>query len=214
MTSEDTSAEAVAGPVELPSDSAHLGTDLQYKLRHQLNSASGWLFAIAGVTGINALLYVSQSDIRMLFGLISTQLLMVILGSGGPVGQTVALVGTFAIAAVFALFGVLTRKGTMWALWAGTIVYALDLLVLLGILGTRDVLGPALHAVAMVILGKAIWTVRQLQAGRDVRVPAIDGPDPAEKFTWRGVGRAALFALGLSALVTVVTFVAIWFVTR
>ena len=155
MTSEDTSAEAVAGPVELPSDSAHLGTDLQYKLRHQLNSASGWLFAIAGVTGINALLYVSQSDIRMLFGLISTQLLMVILGSGGPVGQTVALVGTFAIAAVFALFGVLTRKGTMWALWAGTIVYALDLLVLLGILGTRDVLGPALHAVAMVILGKA-----------------------------------------------------------
>lgn len=130
------------------------------RLIRTVQSAANWFFAIAALSLINTVLGFTSVNVSFVVGLGITQ---IIDGFTAAMGGSMAMVGLVAdLVAIgaFALFGVMARNRQQWAFVSGLILYALDAVVVLGLIllitgsgdtsGIRSVLiGLAFHAYAL-----------------------------------------------------------------
>lgn len=96
------------------------------KLARQMRVAAGWLWAYAGLTVVNLVLGAIHAPIRMIVGLISVELVVVI----GRQLPMVAHVFSYLVAAlaigIVALVAFFTQRFAVWAFWTGIAVLVLD----------------------------------------------------------------------------------------
>ena len=95
-----------------------------------LHRGASWLFWIAGLSVVNAVIFMSGSDWIFLGGLGITYIAAIV---GVKLGSTqVALVAAFVTiwaTAFFACLGYFARKGQQWAFITGMVLYVVDMLL-------------------------------------------------------------------------------------
>lgn len=156
-----TSAEAESAP--LPP----LPTSLDRDVR--IRRGAGWLVWIAGLTAVNIVLVVAQSDHTFAAGIFLSQGIAVI---GASIASEAGMPAIGYVAAALALGPALgsllayfpARRGNVWALGIALALYALDTLLLLGLMaaaGEADIIGLGIHALAVYQLFSAWRAARE-----------------------------------------------------
>lgn len=110
-----------------------------------------WCFWIAGLTLINPTVSIRGGEISFGLGLTFTKIAEALVhGTGGPAHYAPVLVNLL-FAAVLVTFGILGSNGRTWAIVAGTVIYALDGLLLVGMVATGRVPGGYLAFIIYVV---------------------------------------------------------------
>jgi len=141
-------------------------------LKSQVESGANWFLWIAGLSLVNSFLILANIEWGFFFGLGITQLIDAIALEVGGDSNTIAKIVAFAFdviaASVFALFGLLSKKGRCWAFVVGMILYVLDAMLFLL---AKDFFGLAFHGFALycIINGyKASRALRDRTEGRSM----------------------------------------------
>lgn len=138
------------------------------QLEAKLRVGANWFFWIAALSTVNAFMILSEANRHFLVGLGITELvngIAVAVAKQAPnaatIATAVAVVMTFMIAGVVALFGLGARKRMSWVFILGMTLYALDglLFVLFG-----DWLSIAFHVVALLGIFRGLSACRELHA--------------------------------------------------
>lgn len=131
--------------------------------------AAGWLWAYAALTIVNLVRGAIQAPIRMIVGLISVELVVVI-GRQLPavllVLSYVVAVGLIGFVALVAFFA---QRCAVWAFWVGSAVLVLDAVVTYFFTTLAGVVPFLFHAVAVWFL------VLGLTAARRHRIRRVAG---------------------------------------
>ena len=106
------------------------------------------MYLVVALTVVGAALSLASHDPGVIIGLGLT---------GWTAGISPAAWVALALAAGFALLGLLAQRGRLWAFAVGTAVYALDGLI---VLAAQDWVAVAIHTAVLVMM------VRGLEAGR------------------------------------------------
>jgi hypothetical protein len=122
---------------------------------------ASWFYWIAGLSGINAVMALTGTPIRFVFGLGITDLFGAVGSGAGGAGQAVGFVLALASAGLFVLLGMFAMKGHLWAFIVGIVLFGLDALVL--VLFQRW-LGVAFHAYVLFRLFSGMMAMRELKA--------------------------------------------------
>lgn len=102
---------------------------------------ANWCFWIAGLTIVSPTISFRGGEISFGLGLTFTKIAEVLVqGVPGPVRYAPVLVN-FILAAIFVTCGMLGSNGRTWAIGAGTVLYALDGLVVVGMVATARIPG-------------------------------------------------------------------------
>lgn len=101
------------------------------ELVNRMQSGASWFFWIAALSIVNSIAAVSNSNFQFVVGLGITQIIDGIVAEAGTAGKAVGFVIDLMAAGIFALFGVLARKGNAACFIIGMILYGLDALILL-----------------------------------------------------------------------------------
>ena len=113
-----------------------------------LGQGAGAIYLVAALTLVGAALSLASHDPGVIIGLGLTRWTVGVAPSGWM---------ALALAAGFALLGLLDKRGRLWGLAVGAAVYALDGLI---VLAAHDWVAVAIHTVVLVMM------VRGLEAGR------------------------------------------------
>lgn len=208
--SNEATGEAVAAAREdEPVDDAatEAAVAMKFAMRRQLNATAGWLFGIAAFTAANAFLWLTQSNVRMVVGLISTRLFIRFTGTS-PVGEAAETAAVLAAAGVFVVLGLFARQGKTWAIWTGVGIYGADLAVYLAVLGTSNVISLGIRAVALVALVRGGLAIKALREGR-IPAASLMESAPSQQLSWKRLGLIALATVGGFVLMIVGLVVAI-----
>lgn len=104
--------------------------------RAQMQSGARWFYWIAGLSLINSIVALTNSNFGFLAGLGITQFISgLALGmseSFGTAVTAIALILDVTVAAFFVFLGFFAYKGHTWAFVIGFVIYALDGLIFLG----------------------------------------------------------------------------------
>ena len=119
-------------------------------LKNQVERGANWFFWIAGLSLVNSALFLANIEWGFFFGLGITQVIDAIALEVGDDASYIARIVAFAFdviaASVFALFGLLSKKGRCWAFVVGMILYVLDAMLFLVV---KDFFGIAFHIFAL-----------------------------------------------------------------
>jgi hypothetical protein len=103
--------------------------------RQQMQSGARWFYWIAGLSLVNSIAALSNSNWSFLAGLGITQFISgFALGLSEDLGGAVTVIAMILdvfVAAFFVLLGVFATKGHTWAFILGLVIYALDGLIFL-----------------------------------------------------------------------------------
>ena len=132
-------------------------------------SGANWFFWIAGLSVVNSVIQLLQSEWGFIVGLGITQVFDAIalaaseeLGStGAMVVKAIALGLDLLAAGFFALFGWLARRRMAWAFVVGMVIYALDGALFIF---AQDWLGLGFHGFALFCIFGGYSAVRRLNA--------------------------------------------------
>lgn len=135
-------------------------TEMGYRLQRQVKSGADWFFWIVGLSIINSLALALGGKWSFLIGLGSTQFVDGFINAlavefGPPIQTIIRILGlviSVIIAGVFALFGLLARKGHKWSFIVGMMLYALDGIIFL-LVGDLASLGFHLFALFWISVG-------------------------------------------------------------
>ena len=160
----DTSALGVPAQQPETSQSQEAG-----KLLRAMGSGANWFYWIAGLSLLNSVIQMFDSDRSFVVGLGITQVFDAIASlaakEAGPGAGTVLRGIAFAldvcVAGVFALFGWQAGKRRRWAFLLGMILYFLDALIFLL---ASDWLSLGFHAFALVGIWAGFSSLRKLEA--------------------------------------------------
>lgn len=149
------------------------------KLVNQHRGGANWFFWIAGLSLVNSIVILVGGGWSFVVGLGITQVFDAVAaaaveeGMAGASGTVLGIVFLLdlAVAGVFVLFGVLARKGYVWAFVVGMVLYGLDGLLFLLV---QDWLSIAFHAFALVGLFGGLSAWKKLQAMEPAKDPAFD----------------------------------------
>ena len=139
------------------------------KLLQAMGSGANWFYWIAGLSLLNSVIQMFDSDRSFVVGLGITQVLDAVaslaakeVGSGaGTVLRAIAFALDLCVAGVFALFGWQAGKRRRWAFLAGMVLYVLDALIFLAV---GDWLSLGFHAFALVGIWAGFSSLRKLEA--------------------------------------------------
>ncbi|MHC4641204.1 MAG: TMEM199/VMA12 family protein [Planctomycetota bacterium] len=141
-------------------------------LKSQVESGANWFLWIAGLSLVNSFLILANIEWGFFFGLGITQVIDAIALEVGGDGNYIARIVAFAFdviaASIFALFGLLSKKGRCWAFVVGMVLYVLDAMLFLV---AKDFFGLAFHGFAFycIINGyKSSRMLRDRTEGRSV----------------------------------------------
>jgi hypothetical protein len=141
------------------------------KLETAFKAGANWFFWIAGLSLVNSIIAATGKQWGFVVGLGTTQLVDAIAKSMGK-GAGVSLIGLafdILVLAVVCLFGVLCRRGFVWAFVLGMILYALDALIFLGV---GDWFGLVFHGLVLFFLFGGLSALRKLKA-LPAEIPAV-----------------------------------------
>ncbi len=117
-------------------------------VRRMKNGANNFYW-IAALSALNSLLIEFGGDTYFVVGLASTLIVDSIaveisksMGDGSLIVKLVGVVISFAIAGLFALFGLFANRGKRWAFITGFVLYILDTLIMLAF---QDWMGLIFH---------------------------------------------------------------------
>ena len=138
------------------------------QLQTKLRTGANWFYWIAGLSVVNSLILLADGDRQFVVGLGITQVVNAIsleVGKQNPeaalICKIVAGVFTCIAAAVFALFGMGSRRRLTWVFIGGMLLYTLDgLLLLLG----PDLFSFGFHIFALFGIFGGFSACRQLNA--------------------------------------------------
>ena len=135
------SFDSAPPPVQTPVGSPIPANDPQIivaALIRRMKGGAANFYWIAGLSAINTVLAVVQSDTRFVIGLAVTQFvdaLAFLLGQDAPESRSIllgiAVVIDLVILGIFVLFGYFASQGRSWAFLIGMILYAVDALLML-----------------------------------------------------------------------------------
>jgi len=108
------------------------------------------IYLVVTLTGVGAALSLASHDPGVIIGLGLT---------GWTAGIAPAAWAALALAAGFALLGLLAQRGRLWAFAAGTAVYALDGLI---VLAAHDWVAVAIHTAVLVRMVGGLEAARRL----------------------------------------------------
>jgi len=108
------------------------------------------IYLVVTLTGVGAALSLASHDPGVIIGLGLT---------GWTAGIAPAAWVALALAAGFALLGLLAQRGRLWAFAAGTAVYALDGLI---VLAAHDWVAVAIHTAVLVMMVRGLEAARRL----------------------------------------------------
>jgi hypothetical protein len=139
------------------------------KLLQALRSGANWFYWIAGLSLLNSVIQMFDSDRSFVVGLGITQVFDAVasagakdLGSqGGTILRGIAFALDLCVAGVFALFGWQAGKRRRWAFLVGMFLYFLDALIFLLV---QDWLSLGFHAFALVGIWAGFSSLRKLEA--------------------------------------------------
>ncbi len=140
----------------------------KYNLERQLKGSANWFYWIAGLSVINWVAGAFDIGFSFVIGLGATQVidgigdsLIAELGSGSAMTiSVIALLGTLAVAGIYALFGYFGGKRSSWAFWVGSILYFMDALLFLWV---GDYLPIIFHAWALFSLLRGPGIIKKLR---------------------------------------------------
>jgi|ERR1700674_2730373 len=125
----------------------------------KIKRSASWFDWIAIFSVVNAVISLANGNWHFVLGLGITEVITALSGAGQ--GRVIGLVITVIVAAFFWGMGYLTKKGQMWALILGMVLYVLDA----GILALgHDWLSVAFHAYALFMLSRAFSAINELEA--------------------------------------------------
>jgi hypothetical protein len=121
-----------------------------------------WFYWIAGLSMINSIIQISGGQWRFIFGLGIVDLAEAVVQAAnlGLGGHIFAFMFALTAAAVFCLFGYLSRLKMRWPFYVGMTLYTLDALLLL-LLG--DYLSAAVHGFVLYQMFNAVRAIKSLQ---------------------------------------------------
>lgn len=180
-------------------DGAALTPDCTQSINQQTKGAASWLFFVAGATVINAVLWYAGQNMRLLLGLVTTDALMYFMSESGVLGASISTTAIVAGALLFTWLGWQVRQGRMWAIVVAMVVYALDTIVLLVLLGFSDILGLVFHAFVILALFGARRGIVKVAKGGAVPVAAVAARESVSGT--RVIGLVLLTLAGMTALV-------------
>jgi len=128
-------AEAAAPPAASPQPAAAPEADPLLAAAARMSSSASWFFFIGGLSIVNTLIALFKNDTSFVVAPMITSILNAVAQDAPGGVKAILLVVSLAIAGLFLLFGVLSRQGRMGAYVTGTVIYALDTLLLLIDLG-------------------------------------------------------------------------------
>jgi hypothetical protein len=114
-----------------------------------VRNGSNWLFFIAAFSLINYFVYLFDGNINFIIGLGITQIFAYSTKASGQTLNMLAIIITSILGAIFAVCGIFSRKGKVWAFVVGIIVYAPDTLLFLIV---YDWLSIIFHGIALYFL--------------------------------------------------------------
>ncbi len=140
----------------------------RYNLERQLKSSAGWFYWIAALSLINWIASAFNIGYSFVIGLGATQLIDGItdvlieqIGSGSAmILSVIGLLGTLAVAGLYALFGYFGSKRASWAFVIGSILYFLDALIFVW---AADYLPLIFHAWALFSLVRGPGFIKKLR---------------------------------------------------
>jgi hypothetical protein len=136
------------------------------ELASQINSGANWFFWIAGLSLVNSAIIFFDGDLSFAIGLGITQIfdgiakVAVEQGTAGWI-KVAALVLDLVVIGIFIGFGFLGRARHVWAFILGIALFALDSIIFLL---AFDILGIAIHAVALFFIVRGMLSARTLNA--------------------------------------------------
>lgn len=139
----------VSESLPLATDSGERGDAEILILKSQVESGSNWFLWIAGLSLVNSVLFLANAEWSFFFGLGITQLIdgiaVDVVEDASYITRIVAFALDVIAASVFALFGLLSKKGRCWAFVVGMVLYVLDAMLFLLV---KDLFGLAFHGFA------------------------------------------------------------------
>ncbi len=114
----------------------------QARLLRSFKSGALWFFWIGGLSVVNTIVLYMGSEWRMVIGLGITTILDVI-GYDHPEYFILASIFSIAISGCFVFFGWRAIKGKRWPFVVGSVLYLLDIFILVAL---EDYIGVAFHA--------------------------------------------------------------------
>lgn len=137
-------------------------------LESRFRNGISWFYAIAGLSIVNTVSYLSGATFTFVIGLGATQFVDGFMSAAAKQfvqpATLIRVIGVgvdLVIAGVFVLFGYLGRKRNRGVIIAGMILYAADAILLVLF---RDFLGTAFHAWALIGIRGGLKALGQLQA--------------------------------------------------
>jgi len=143
---------------------------LQQKMQLAARARSGtdWFFWIAGLSLINSVAYALGANFAFVIGLGITQVTDYLarefaaqVGSSGTLVRVIGFIFALVVAGIFAVFGLLGRKGSRVAVVIGMVLYALDAVLLVI---AQDWLSVAFHAWGLFGIFTGLRAMGQLEA--------------------------------------------------
>jgi hypothetical protein len=137
------------------------GGPMPEETRERVLRAANWFFWIAALSLINSIATHLESRWRFMLGLGVTELADTLVQGFGDWAVAVAIAFDVLAAAVFAGFGLLARRMTLWPFVTGMALYALDggLLLLAG-----DYFSAAFHVYVIYCLYLGVRALREYRA--------------------------------------------------
>jgi len=146
-------------------NSTSIQPTLDPALLAQLRSGANWFYWIAGLSVVNSLIFAFGGKVSFIAGLGLTQIVDgifdAIVTAGAPSAvRAVAIVISFVVIAMFALFGYYANKAITWVFILGIAIYALDAFLLL-VLGAYFAAG--FHAFALIYIIRGFIACRAVK---------------------------------------------------
>lgn len=128
-----------------------------------VKSSARWFWWIAGLSLVNAVMFLSGSDINFVLGLAMTTFATALFQHAPAVAVVLIAV---TVGFYFAM-GWYAQRGKLWAFYAGLALYVVDALIYLKF---EDWMSVGFHALAAFFIAKGVMRVRELSAA-----PAAEG---------------------------------------
>lgn len=143
-----------------PTSSPEPDLDAQERIQLAAKVIHGvhWFYWVAALSAINTIISASGIEYSFALGLAFTQLIDAFSAQIVGPGRYAVIVVELMIAGVFVVFGLLGTRYQLWAIVAGTVLYVMDGLLLLGLMA----LGGATLIIGLLIHG---WATYQLISG-------------------------------------------------
>ena len=135
------------------------------ELTQRISSGANWFYWIAGLSIVNSAISFFNGQVSFPAGLGINQVIdafarIAIESGAGTFAGTALFVFGLVTAGIFFIFGVLANRRQLWAFIVGIVVYALDSLIYVF---ATDIIGLAIHALALFFLIRGFFALRQLK---------------------------------------------------